>query len=223
MKADLVEKIKEFYPYGIFELMDETKVDKQAAKCFWAAIQSVAESMGFNVKYEYWSGSLNVFLFPFKRIGDGNGWYFNENKKEKIEAMKILGMPHVNVRVHVSTVVPAFYVNITETWFDPDTYGGERYDAGLKYIHHMGETLFYPWSGLVNEIRRVAQDCGLEEFSNEELREDVAFVTSPQFTDDDDGSDDIDFDVSDPRYLPYLRSLEQYVCTLYDVLFADVV
>ena len=125
----------------------------------------------------------------------------------------------MQIQVLVSTVIPALYLNIKETWFNPDTYGDNdtgRYDDGLKIQYWFRDSAYQPWSALIADLRSLGAELNLDDFDESTLKQDVLFITSPVFTDDDDDWDD---DYSQEAEIAMLKRSAQETCCLYDCLF----
>jgi hypothetical protein len=220
MRQDIETRLRTCYPTGLFGFFEESQANYEPAKAFWKGLPSLLEANGFVCDGpEIWSEAERVAEFLIRRKEDPAGWFFNTNKVEKIEQLRVTGQPFVSIQAEVSTVIPAMYLRITEIWFDPDTYGENakgRHDDGLKHAFWLRQTEFEPWASLIDALRTYAASLGLEDLDKETLDEDVPFVTSPVFNDDeDDGWNDSD----EWPNLTYLRSLPQYTCNVFNCLF----
>ncbi|MFZ4538659.1 hypothetical protein [Propionivibrio sp.] len=223
MNAAHEERLHACFPYGLLRWPDLAKINKQPSKDFWARLPPLLALHGFYCeKPHLWSGYENVCEFHLHRIGDPQDGYFNDNKEEKIEALRCSGLPFVQLTAKVSTIVPALFIDIQETWFDPDTCGVNsrgRYDDGLKTKSFLRDTQFEPWASLATALRALGNELGLADFEEAELKQDVPFVTRPIYSDDDDAPL---FD-SEADEITYLKNLPQDICWLCECLFDNVI
>lgn len=224
MDKILEQRLRLCYPTGLHRDVAVDQTNREAAQRFWEHLQPLLEVHGFYCDRPHlWSGSEHVVEFTVFRLGEPPHWFFSDNRPEKVEALKNSGVPHVALEFNVSTIVPALFINIRETWFNPATYGDNakgEYDDGLLFKSFLQETDFEPWASLVNDVRDLGRKLKLQEFSAQELKEDVPFITHPIWSDDDD--DDTD-ELSDEEYVAYMKNRpKQYVCCLYDCLFGFV-
>jgi len=212
------------YPHGLHGFLDKKHLNTEMAVAFWSKLPAVLQAHGFYCKKpEQWSGYEHVVLFPIQRLGDGENWYFNEDKSAKIETLRRTGTPFVAIEVSISAIIPALFIDIHETWFDETTYGADatgRYDDGLKIKYFLPDTCFEPWASLVTDLRNLGKTLELVELDEHTLKKDVPFVTSTVFSDDDDDFPDFD---NEEDQIAYLKRLPQYVCCLYDCLFSPCV
>jgi hypothetical protein len=220
MRQDIETRLRTCYPTGLFEFFEESQANYEPAKAFWKGLPPLLEAHGFVCDGpEIWSEAERVVEFSIRRKGDPDSWFFNTDKAKKIEQLRLSGQPFVTIQADVSTVIPAMYLRITEIWFDPDTYGENakgQHDDGLKHVFWLRQTEFEPWAPLIDALRTYAASLGLEDLDKATLEEDVPFITSPIFNDDnDDGWNDSD----EWPNLPYLRSLPQYTCNVFNCLF----
>ncbi len=220
MNSVLEARLRICYPHGLFSLFDNEQANIEPARSFWQRLPVVLAKHGlYCTKPSLWSGYGRVVEFDLYRNGDPECWYFNDNKTEKIAELKQSGQPFVQIQALVSTVTPALYLNIQETWFNPDTYGDNatgRYDDGLKTQYWLRDSAYQPWSALIADLRLTGAELKLDDFDESTLKQDVGFITSPVFTDDDD---DLDDDYSQETEIAMLKNLEQETCCLYDCLF----
>lgn len=220
MNAQLEARLRACYPKGLFEFFEEGQAQYEHAKAFWKGLPALLDAHGFVCDGpEIWSEAERVAEFPIRRKGDPENWYFNTNKAEKIEQLRVSGKPFASIQANVSTVIPAMYLRITEIWFDPETYGDnakDQHDDGLKSIYWLRRTEFEPWASLIDALRSYAASLGLEDLDKATLDEDVPFVTSPIFNDDDDDGWN---DSEEWPNLTYLRSLPQHTCCVFNCLF----
>ncbi len=223
MDAELNARLNTCYPHGLFRLFNKEKANFEPAKAFWRELPELLAIHGFHCKKpDIWSGEERVVGFDICRDGDPDYWYFTDNRAEKIAKLQASGEPHVTIRVEVSTVISAIYLNIKETWFNPDTFGDKgagKYDDGLKTLFWLSDTQYQPWAGLINDLRNLAEKLGLVELNESDLKEDVPFITNPIFSDDDDDRDDL-LGSDTTEEIEYLKSLPQNSYCLYDCLFA---
>jgi hypothetical protein len=220
MRQDIETRLRACYPKGMFEFFEESQANYEPAKAFWKGLPAVLEAHGFVCDGpKIWSEAERVVEFSIRRKGDPDSGYFSTDKAERIEQLRLTGKPFVTIQAKVSTVTPAMYLHITETWFDPSTYGENAkglHDDGLKNVFWLRQTEFEPWASLINALRTYAASLGLEDLDKEMLEEDVPFVTSPVFNDDEnDGWSDAD----EWPNLPYLKALRQYTCNVFNCLF----
>lgn len=197
MRQDIEARLRTCYPKSLFELFEESQANYEPAKAFWKGLPSLLEAHGFVCdKPGIWSEAERVVEFSIRRQGDPDSWFFSTDKAEKIEQLRLSGEPFVTIRADVSTVIPAMYLRITEIWFDPSTYGENakgQHDDGLKHVFWLRQTEVEPWASLIDALRTYAASLGLEDLDKATLDEDVPFVTSPVFNDDeDDGWNDSD-------------------------------
>ena len=227
MRQDIAERLLACYPKGIWDLFDENQADYSAARRYWARLPKLLEQHGFVTSGPHvWSQQERVVEFPIRRSDEPEGWFFNTHKNQKIAYLRDSGTPHVHIKVRISTVVPAIHFGITETWFNPDTWGDHangRYDDGLKTINWLPDTRFEPWASLVADLRALAIELAIEEFDRDTLLEDVPSISSPIFSDEDDTDDeDLLGDWTSDDNVRYIKSLPQQVACVYDCLFGDV-
>jgi hypothetical protein len=219
MDSHLEYHLRLCYPTGFHRLVAHDQINQQPALVFWEQLQPLLETHGF---YCYSDCSeKHVVKFPVYRFGEPSHWFFSDNRTEKIAALKISGIPHVALEFKVSTIMPALFISIQETWFNPKTYGDKakgKFDDGLLTIGFRHETTFEPWASLMIATRELAQKLALLEFDEKELKEDVSFVTHPIWNDEDDDLEDL----SDEEFYEHMKRQPQYVCCLYDCLFGFV-
>lgn len=225
MNHELEQRLRLCYPAGLHGVVAQDQADLEPARSFRDELQPILAAHSFYCDGpDIWSDTPHVVDFPVYRIGEPAHWFFSEDRPEKIEALRTAGKPQVAVALKVSTILPALFIDIRETWFNPDTYGDNakgRYDDGLQTKSFLHETAFEPWASLVQAVRALGQRLDLQEFDLEALKEDVPFVTHPMWSDDDEDGD-ID-DLSDEEYNAYMKRYQpQYVCCLYDCLFGFV-
>jgi hypothetical protein len=85
----------------------------------------------------------------------------------------------------------------------------------LKELRDLPSTLKVS-TALIADLRLTGAELNLDDFDESMLKQDVGFITSPVFTDDDD---DLDDDYSQETEIAMLKNLEQETCCLYDCLF----
>ena len=162
MNTELEARLHVCYPHGLFSLFDKEQANLDPARSFWRRLPVVLAEHGFFcAKPSHWSGCERVVEFDLYRNGDPEYWYFSDNKAEKIAELKQTGQPFVQIQVLVSTVIPALYLNIKETWFNPDTYGDNdtgRYDDGLKTQYWLRDSAYQPWSALIADLRSLGAE-----------------------------------------------------------------
>lgn len=224
MNEELETRLHECYPHGLFGRFDEKKANLAPAREFWEQLPVILSIHGFHCKGpRYWSQNERVVDFNIYRNGDPDCWYFNDNRAEKIAMLRESGKPHVSIDVEISTVIPAIYLNIKETWFNPDTFGDKatgKYDDGLQTLCWLHDTHYEPWAGLITDLRALGEKLGLSSLAECDLKQDVPFITDPIFSDDDDDSDDLSGSGT-VEEIEYLKSLPQNSFCLYDCLFAS--
>lgn len=226
MDHALEQRLHLCYPAGLHVVVSQDQADLEPSRSFWDELQLILVANGFYCQGpDIWSDTPHVVEFPVYRLGEPAHWSFCDNGTEKIEALRVASEPQVAVAFKVSTILPALFIDIQATWFNPDTYGDNakgRYDDGLQTKSFLHETAFEPWASLVKAVRALGQRLDLQEFDLEALKEDVPFVTKPMWSDDDEDEDDTD-DLSEEEYHAYMKRYQlQYVCCLYDCLFGFV-
>lgn len=124
MNPYLESRLRICYPHGFCEYFDADQADFEPARRFRRGLVALLAEHGFYCSGpDVWSGEERVVEFPLHRLGDPDHWYFLENKNDKIDELIREQRPHVELEVKVSSVIPAFLLEVTEIWFDPSTWG----------------------------------------------------------------------------------------------------
>lgn len=225
MNEEIETRLHDCYPHGLFGRFDEKQANLAPARDFWEQLPDILSIHGFHCKGpDYWSQNERVVDFDIYRNGDPDYWYFSDNRAEKIAMLRKSGEPHVAISVEISTVIPAIYLNIKETWFNPETFGDKatgRYDDGLKTLYWLSDTHYEPWAGVIADLRALSEKLGLASLAECELKQDVPFITDPIFSDDDDDRDDL-LGSDTLEEIAYLKSLPQNSFCLRDCLFSSL-
>lgn len=225
MNIELEARLHACYPDGLYHRFNKEQANLQPAHDFWQRLPAVLSSHDFYCKRpDYWSGYERAVEFKLSRNGDPDYWYFSDNRAEKIAILRETGKPFVVIEALVSTVIPALYLNIQETWFNPETYGNKvtgKYDDGLKTLHWLRDSVYQPWASLIADLRALGVELGLADLDETTLKQDVPFITEPVYSDegDEDYYDNVLCGTNSPEEIAYLKSKPQDTCCLYDCLF----
>ena len=222
MTPYLESRLRNCYPQGFCEFFAADEANFKPARNFRNGLTDLLAEHGFYCSGPHvWSGEERVVEFPLHRIGDPDHWYFSNNKNEKIAELIREQRPHVELQVKVSSVIPAFLLEVTETWFEPSTWGEHAtgsYDDGLRNLWS-NHTTFEPWHTLANELYALADEYELSVFTEEALSQ-TTWLQLFDFNEED--REDEPNDYASPEGIAWIRkNLPLYDCDLKTALFAS--
>jgi hypothetical protein len=210
LRPEIEARIRACYPHGQLELVDKEQCNFEYVgkiqRDLIAELPKLGAGLGVH-KFETWS--------QLERIADAEIVFDGQANVEYIKRAqwaKQMGVPYVWCQLTLSTVFPAFRLQFRVWWPNED-------DSTL-----LDRYLDAPWG----EIGALITDCctrhGLEQLSEEELRQPIPFVTEHYYPDDvDDEADDALSDALRDGTVEgdaaYLRTLGQIKCMVYCCLF----
>jgi len=209
---ELVQRIKECYPYGVFEVMDWDKLDYGHALDFNKALdEKRLADLGFKpARAEMWSGDAQ------KRI---------EFAFEPLEEKSVANQSMVGLSVYISAVYPAMLIKATEVGKDKTRILGVR----ISDDYEENESNPHLWTTLIKKLKSIASEQNIMIYTTEVYEKtNIPFVKHYNYlgdVEDDEDEDDGEFDFLDE--LPSkeaIRKLKSYPAEnilLIDCLFAQ--
>lgn len=206
----LVQRIKECYPYEVFDMLDSNKLDYSDAIAFEECLdEKTLATLGFKpTKAELWSDDAKKrILFKFEVLDEDS--LCNVSIKE--------------LRVYISTVYPAMLITATKL----DQESRLTINVPMPNIFESNDVSLEPWATLAKKLKSIAleQDimiCGMDEHQDI----DIPFVTHYDYLgngDDEDDEDELDFldELPKENAIEKLKSYPAQNITLKDCLFAQ--
>lgn len=203
----LVQRIKECYPYEVFDMLDSNKLDYSYAIALEECLdEKTLANLGFKpTGAERWSDNAKKrILFKF----------------EVLEEDKLCNVPIKELRVYISTVYPAMLITATKL----DQENRLTINVSIPNIFESHNINLEPWTTLAKKLKSIASELDIMIYDMEEHQDiDIPFVTHYDYLGNFEDEDEFDFIEELPKEdaIKKLKSYPAENITLTDCLFAQ--